>query len=248
MGRIYENPPLIEALCEFQFESNQPWDWTIPGLVYDKIKSDFPKKRQQNMLEVEMTAEEKTIAQRVKGGVARMQFLREDENVLVQVGPDLLVVNHLKPYYNWINFKRYTFDVLEIYQKIVNPKGIRRVVLRYINRVEIPERHFEIEDYILAVPSIPHSIPQIFRSFITRVEIPFQSDSGILVLQTGMIPLENMAAFQMDLSFISIKLELIVIDSAPAWIENAHDIIEQTFETCITDKSRAIFKEVKSNE
>jgi uncharacterized protein (TIGR04255 family) len=98
MGRLYENPPLVEALCEFQFEPNQPWDWTIPGLVYDKIKIDFPKKKQQNMVEMAARIEQDELRPTIKGGVARMQFLRDDETALIQVGPNLLVVNQLKPY------------------------------------------------------------------------------------------------------------------------------------------------------
>ena len=85
MGRLYKNPPLIEALCEFQFEPDQPWDWTIPGLVYDKVKKEFPKKKQQNIIKMEVHADPE-ISQSVKGEIARMQFLREDEQALIQVG------------------------------------------------------------------------------------------------------------------------------------------------------------------
>lgn len=46
MGRKYRNPPLIEALCEFQFVPTQPWDLTIPGFFYEKVKNDFPAKQQ----------------------------------------------------------------------------------------------------------------------------------------------------------------------------------------------------------
>lgn len=35
MARTYNNPPLIEAVCDFHFSSSQPWDWTIPGLFYE---------------------------------------------------------------------------------------------------------------------------------------------------------------------------------------------------------------------
>ena len=47
MGRRYKNPPIVEALCEFEFISSQPWDLTIPGLIYEKVKDEFPDKRQQ---------------------------------------------------------------------------------------------------------------------------------------------------------------------------------------------------------
>ena len=48
MGRKYNNPPLIEALCEFQFIPTEPYDSTIPGLFYTQIKGDFPEKQEQS--------------------------------------------------------------------------------------------------------------------------------------------------------------------------------------------------------
>ena len=35
------------------------------------------------------------------------------------------------------------FDALSIYQRVAQPKGFHRIVLRYINRVEIPETTFD---------------------------------------------------------------------------------------------------------
>jgi hypothetical protein len=34
VGKKYKNSQIIEALCEFQFEQNPPWDLAIPGIIY----------------------------------------------------------------------------------------------------------------------------------------------------------------------------------------------------------------------
>ncbi len=247
MGRIYENPPLIEALCEFRFEPSQPWDWTIPGLVYDKVKSEYPKKRQQNIVEVELRAEQEELAQRLKGGIARMQFLRPDEQALIQVGPDLLTVNHLKPYPTWQAFKARIVHALKIYREVANPKGIRRIGLRYINKIEIPEQGVAIEDYLLAVPKVPEAVPQIFATFVQRVEIPFEQANGMLVLQSGTVRDEHRGGtvFMLDLDFFTLQADKLTLDSAMEWVENAHGQVERTFEACVTDKARALFKQRK---
>jgi uncharacterized protein (TIGR04255 family) len=36
MTKRYNNPPIIEALCEFQFDTDVSWDLTLIGLIYDK--------------------------------------------------------------------------------------------------------------------------------------------------------------------------------------------------------------------
>lgn len=196
-----------------------------------------------------MRAEEQPHA-RVKGGIARMQFLREDETALVQVGPDMLSVNHLKPYPNWAQFKTLIFGTLAIYRQTINPESIKRIGLRYINKIEIPQPRVQIEDYILAIPSVPQPVPQTFASFILRVEIPFEQTNGMLILQTGTVPPEQQGntAFLLDLDFITLQPQTITLESVTDWVEQAHEKVEETFEACITEKARAIFKEVSHNE
>ncbi len=247
MGRLYKNPPLIEALCEFQFEPGQPWDWTIPGLVYDKLKNEYPKKKQQKIIEMEVRAEQE-ISQTVKGGIARMQFLREDETALVQVGPNLLVVNHLKPYPTWGKFQEMIKNGLAVYRDVASPKAIKRISLRYINRLEIPQSQVRIEDYILAVPNIPEPLPQVFATWIQRVEIPFEDSNGVMVMQSGLIRHEvpNSIAFLLDLDFITLDIQKVNLDNAMEWVMGAHDEVEKAFEVCITDKTRALMKEMQN--
>lgn len=246
MGRVYESAPIIEALCEFQFEPGQPWDWTIPGLVYDKVKAEFPKKKQQNIIEMAVRAEKNDITPSIKGGIARMQFLRNDKSALVQVGPDLLVVNHLKPYPSWSEFKKIIKKALDIYRTVAIPNGIRRIGLRYINRLDMPFQSVEIEDYLIAVPKVPPSIPQVFPTWLQRVEIPFVDSNGLMVLQSGSVRQESQTnpSFLLDLDFITINPKEVSIDSAMDWVEMAHTEIEKTFEACITTTMRDLMKEV----
>jgi uncharacterized protein (TIGR04255 family) len=249
MGRLYSNPSLIEALCEFQFEPSQPWDWTIPGLVYDKVKKEYPKKKQQNVIEMEARVEQNELMPSIKkGGVARLQFLREDETALIQVGPNLLVVNHLKPYPTWGKFQEMIKSGLAVYRDVANPKSLKRVSLRYINRLEVPQAQVEIEDYILAVPNIPKPMPQVFATWIQRVEIPFVDSNGMMVIQSGLVQPHNpdTIVFLLDLDFITINIQKINLDNVMEWVARAHDDVEKSFEVCITDKMRALMKEVRN--
>ncbi|MBI5879105.1 MAG: TIGR04255 family protein [Chloroflexi bacterium] len=244
MGKLYAHAPIVEALCEFRFVPSQPWDWTVPGLVYDKVKADFPHKQQQNVLQVEMHAEADTVGQTVKGGMARMQFLRQDKRGLLQVGPDLLIVNQLKPYAHWAQFKEMVGRGLQVYRQVAEPKALARIGLRYINRIEIPLSEVQIEEYMVAVPHIPATVPQVFASWIVRVEIPFEQSNGLLALQSGQIGQDGKGlAFLLDLDFMTLNAEAVMLDSALQWVETAHDNLERTFEACITDTTRRLFGE-----
>lgn len=146
MSRKYNNPPIMEALCEFQFVPSQPWDMTIPGLLYEKISGEFPVKKPQMGFGIGFQPKEGGIEQRVEMS-QRMQFFSSDKSALVQVGPDLLTVNHLKPYPTWELFKPLILKNLEIYQAITKPKGFKRIGLRYINKIEFDEHPIELTEY-----------------------------------------------------------------------------------------------------
>src|SRR6266853_138935 len=104
MTKRYNNPPLVEALCEFQFDADVPWDLTLIGLIYEKLNDLFPKK-QQLPLNFAVAVTSQTNEQTGTAPmIPLMRFLDSDEKKLVQIGQDLLTVNHLKPYDSWEEF------------------------------------------------------------------------------------------------------------------------------------------------
>jgi uncharacterized protein (TIGR04255 family) len=247
MSRIYKSPPLVEALCEFQFASEN-WDWTIPGLIYQEIKTRFPQKRQVNRVEFEIASLQGQVSQQVKGNADRMHFLNADNTALVQVGPDLLAVNHLQPYPHWENFRPLISEMFGVYQRIANPKSLKRIGLRFINRIEIPEKSFQISDFFMLEPRLPNEVPHQFKTVFMRVEIPYFTDPGLLILTFGSVDSDqpDKSAFILDLDFATLPDTQLSFDGCENWIESAHTNIETFFEACITEKLRGLFQEVKS--
>lgn len=242
MSRVYNNAPIVEALVEFRFGSEQ-WDWTIPGLVYERVRKDFPEKRQQNVLEVEMRAEASEIAHNIKGGTARMQFYNKEQTSLIQLGPDLLTVNFLKPYPTWSQFQEVLWRIFDVYLEEAEPESVKRIGVRYINRIEIPEKHPVFQDYFRVFPTIP--VVDGISDFLMQVQIPFWDDGGILRLIMGSDPNQDSetSSFILDLDFFTSE-PIVSIDQVQAWTEKAHSQIERIFESCITDQARELFDEV----
>src|SRR4051794_30661233 len=116
VARRYERPPVSEALCEFQFESPSGWDWTVAGLLYARIGEHFPIKRERGVVELQVRVPGMDRPEDVRQGIAKLQFLAEDERTLVQVGPNVLTVNRLAPYPGWEAFRTV---VLEQYRQYV---------------------------------------------------------------------------------------------------------------------------------
>jgi uncharacterized protein (TIGR04255 family) len=248
MGRKYKNPPIVEALCEFQFVSSQPWDFAIPGMLYERIKGDFPIRGQQMAFDIVLEPKEggKT-EQRIEFGSPRLRFFNKDKNSLVQVGPDLLTINHLKPYPTWEVFKPLILRILHEYVNVANPKGFKRIGLRYINKIDFEGNEIELSDYFNYRPLTPNNLPQEYKSFQVTVEFPYENERDALRLTLATIIPEkpNILSLALDLDYIMIKPESVKLDEVSTWLENAHMIIEDAFESCITDKSRKLFEEVK---
>jgi uncharacterized protein (TIGR04255 family) len=199
-------------------------------------------------LEVQLQAEKAEVSQRIKGGIARMQFLKEDESALIQVGPDILVVNQLRPYPEWPVIKDLIFEMLAIYRGIANPTGFARIGLRYINRIKIESPASPLSKYFRFYPTIPEPVPQDIRALLMRTEIPFEQSKGLLILTLGSVPESqpDMRSFVLDLDFITTDAESLTYATAQDWVEEAHTQIEVVFEASIADETRALFGEVST--
>jgi uncharacterized protein (TIGR04255 family) len=250
MHRNYQNPPIVEALCELSFDPGQPWDGTLPGLVYNEIKDRFPKKRQQAVFQfgIQIGGQNPSSVPPsprppTQETFSRLQFLSEDERTLIQIAPDVLTVNKLKPYSSWNELKPLISYALENYRKAANPKAIRKIGLRYINRIEIPLAEVSIQDYLLASPKIPDPLPQRINVWVQRSEIPF--DEGMLIIQTGSVREQGQSGvvFLLDLDFVTVG-EPFPIEAVEGKLEIAHKNVGDGFEACITDTARKLFKEI----
>ena len=245
MPANYANPPMVEALCSFQFEPGQAWDWTIPGLVYSQVKEMFPVKREQQIAHFGGIPGAASSTQ----NVSRIQFISQDERSLVQVGTDFFGVNVLPPYPNWMNFRESIQTNLDIYTNIARPQSVKQINLRFINKIEIPSavstESLSLDRYLKVLPGIPMELHHHkINNFIQRVELSVENATGVLVLQSGSLNSENdeYASFLLDLDFVSTFTDALPVSEVGKWVDRAHDEIELAFEASITDASRLLFK------
>lgn len=243
--RKYRNPPITEAICEFRFEPGKAWDWTIPGLVYSKIKDEFPLKQQENALEISLTPKEGKITQELTGSLSKMQFLREDKRAMVQVGPDLLSVNLFPPYSSWDHFQPLIAKNLQIYREEANPKGVRRIGLRYINKIQFSSPSIELMDFFNFYPRIPEAVQQRHGPFAMRVMMLYGEEGkegDALNVRMGHLPLDEQGnlAIALDLDYYLAKQGEVNLDQVMEWVNIAHDNLEVMFEACMTDRARAL--------
>lgn len=244
MSRKYEASPIIEAICQFQFESDTSWDLTIPGLVYEKVNGIFPKRNQVEHLSIGLAASAGMIGQQI-GALPLVQFIQENGRTLMQVGQNLLTINHLQPYTSWQEYLPLIEVGLAAYKETVHPKKLLRVALQYLNRIEL-ENPVNLETYFKFYPFLGESLPQTHGAFVVGVQLPFENSRDLMNLQlTSVISNKpDVYAMILDLNYVLVQADEVELDNVMDWVSTAHTNIEATFEACITDQLRLKFKEV----
>lgn len=249
MSVVYANPPLVEALCQFQFEPSKPWDFTVPGLLYARVGDEFPDTQDQPSLQFDLQFDQPAIPQ-VSANTGAMQFFRRDRTALLQLRPDVLIINQLPKYPRWEMFRDLILRSLDHYQMVAKPVAILQMQMRYINRLDIPASHDlnELTRYCTAIPGVPASLTQgVASRFSQRVEIIMPEAYGVLVLQSGVVPSETSGKFGLllDLEFASAFAKPVALDTAAEWIGRAHDDVKRAFQACYTSSTIESFGEVQ---
>lgn len=248
MGRKYAKPPLVEAVCEFRLSDITKWDLTVAGLLYEKLKKDFPHIEQRQFSAVEVEQAHGEIKQKTNSE-QRVLFFNANRSAFIQVGARMLAVNCLSPYPQWEGFCGYIVQSLNALKQIVDVKGMNRLGLRYLNRIEVPndpeKGTVSLDTYFDYRPFLGRNLPQNMASFLLGVSLPFDRDVCKIIL-TGTLPEKpNHQGFSLDLDYATINGLDVESNEIDSWIESAHRNLESAFEGCISDPLREIFEEIK---
>lgn len=244
MSRKYKNPPIVEAVCEFQFDPQGDWDIAMPGLIYERVQNPFKTRKAAKHVNIEVTSGESGIQQQVQP-TERIQFIRDDGNALIQVGPHLLTINHLKPYPSWEDFLPLIKQGFEAYHEVASPEKLARIGLRYINRIEIPSQEVDVQHYFRFVPHVEDDLAEQINAFIIGIQVTYDKGRDALRVQLANASARqpSYSDFILDLDYGLLEAEQLALSNAFQWVETAHSRIEDAFEACIREPLRDLFEE-----
>jgi uncharacterized protein (TIGR04255 family) len=243
MPKKYNKPPIIEAVCEFRFSGGSKWDLTIPGLIYDLVKDEFPQKEPLREFVVD------TGAKPARGQfVDKVRFKTEEGKQFIQVAPLQISVHRLAPYQDWESFLPMVEKAFEAYKKVGEPTSLSRIGVRYINAFDIPGEDITLDEYFEFYPNVPVKLEgHAFDTFISGLMFHMGEERDILKveLQSAATTAPNTCRVLLDLDYYLNKPEAVPLDEALEWVGKAHDEIESTFEACMKNKVRALLQPVK---
>lgn len=106
-----------------------------------------------------------------------------EEALVVQARLDGFTVNKLTPYVSWKSLTDDARVLWKQYIEVAHPIKVRRLAVRYTNRLEL-QPGTDFKESLLTVPELAPGLPQGLPEFLMRLVIPHPS--GVTAIVTEM--------------------------------------------------------------
>jgi len=161
---VLSRAPITEALLNFAFGPSV----TLEAIVghADEVKGAFPKKSDRKDVQTTFDAATGELA---TTSVAQGFLLNtEDGTRALQLRTNGFTFSRLPQYLDWREFEAEARGHWSTFVARVAPPTVRRVALRFINRIVIP-RHAQFEEYFATHVTVGPELPQLFSGVFMRV-------------------------------------------------------------------------------
>ena len=241
----YKHPPITEAVIEIRLEDSL--SKTVIEKIQNRLKKNYESSERLSSLAISFDHKTKEVAKRPEE-FAGYKLTSKDQTDVVQLKLNAMACSRLAPYNGWENFESRARENWRIWSSVVKHKKIKRIGVRYLNRIDIPFRKdhkLDVEDYLTIFPKYPE--PHLLKSFdkyTMQVTGPFSIEGFHLIINTNVVksPLIDHCSIVLD-------LDLSPQGDMPQRNDKVWETINQmrkyknrAFEMCITDNARELFE------
>ncbi len=238
------NAPIVEAVVDIKVKLPPETDIATLESIGELISTQYPKKKKQLRFEGKLKFREGELPEHkdVPASVHGYRYETEDEKYILQTRLDGFTFSRLSPYETWGNLRDESYKLWEHYVRVASPEIITRIALRYINRLELPLKMYDFDEYLSSSPTIPEGLSQEVSSFLTRVVIPEKNiGAHALVTQAFESVTGDTVPIILDIDAF-MKGEYGIERKAWDDIEKLHDFKNRIFFEFITEKAKELYK------
>ena len=239
----YSKAPLTEAVLDIRVEL--PSEITLQDLkkVQEGEEDSYPR-REESLLVVghmSMGAQVSASAQQTPNGY---RFTSQDNRQIFQARTDGFTFSRLAPYETWESFQDEARRLWEVYRPIARPKNIKRLALRYINRLDLPLPLKDFKDYLRTIPEISPDMSQGLSGYFMQLQLPQPELEAMLHLNQTLIPPPGPNLVSVVLDFDLFCKDNVPNDDQDIWkrFEILRTRKNEIFEACITNKTRRLIR------
>lgn len=240
----YPRPPITEAVIGITFSN--PIDSSQLASASAKLQANYPHKQDVTTVGVSVAINSSNPEENKADFNPRIghRISTDDQTQLAVLWPDSFTLSQLAPYQGWDVFiQRFERD-WRILKKLFGFQEIKRIGVRYINRIDIPVESGLVkhEQFLNIYPCLPDLLGSVDAYAVQTLAHPDDIDCQ-LVINSANVPSPL-------LGFISFVLDIDIYSDKPP--QNDADIIDllnrirakknDVFEACITEHARKLFQ------
>ena len=243
---MYKQPPITEAVIGINFENLIGEDDLL--VLQEKFSQYYPNHQPvQNLrLKVELGVGEdnkKTANTDIAEEIGHRRSTADMTELLI-IFPQSIVVSQLAPYPGWDSFfNRFVRD-WRLLKRTLGFQTIQRLGVRYINRIDIPcdTPTIEHEDYLNIYPKVTDKFGSL-AAYAVQAQVFMEDLECMLTINSAVVPapILNHASFVVDQDISRANNVPQKDDDIFALIEKIRVRKNEVFESCVTDRARALF-------
>lgn len=244
MPAHYPRPPITESVIAFDF-ANAIGRESVQKAI-DRLKKRYEFADEETTTEI--TVDTITGNSKVVRTWAGARLSSRDRAEVALCRPSQFVCSRLAPYTTWENFRDRAQDEWKIWKSAVGPVEVRRIGLRYVNRIDVPGAAFEVglrtEDYLNFAPRLPEGPDVHISGYAMQVVRPLGTDSLKLIINSATLPSPLVGYGSLGLDIDVFRDEGVPRRDDEIWslFEKMRIQKNLIFESCITDRARELFK------
>lgn len=241
--------PIVEAVLEVTCDLPPSTDLQrFQDVAKEQLRTVYPKARRQTVQSHEFRKEgEKPPEVSIRQEVGALLFVAEDERQVIQFRREGYSFNRLAPYGSLDEYLPEIERTWEIFRKIVEPIQVRRIGLRFINRLPLPtiNGRVELNEYLKISPQLPDEETLEFIGFVNQ-HSAIEKDTGNQVnITLVMQPLEGQTLpiiFDID-AFRMVALSPKDWPAIRSIVDALRILKNQVFKRTLTEKCLNLFQQ-----
>ena len=255
----FSNPPIVEAIFHLVVERDGEFERETLNDYAKYITEKFPvfDKKEKRFLKNDISFnldDPDNITSLVSNNLEGYILSSNDNSKVIQANIDSFSFSKLPPYETWDIFYKEANEFWRKYIEITSVKQVKRLSLRYLNRIAIPSHNkpIKLQDYIKVFPEVSDDLSMIISGYFMQVSLAcndYEPSKAIVNQTVGNEVVENSNS---DLTFIPLIFDVEVfqdVDLDPQnssiesiFVDNLRPFKNDVFFNSITDRSREFFK------
>ncbi|HVY82088.1 MAG TPA: TIGR04255 family protein [Steroidobacteraceae bacterium] len=162
--------PITEAIVEVQVRFGDDRAPETFERLAEALARDYPQKELRRRLQVQFDLAANKVDP--SEGTLGYLFRSRDGAQVVQSTREGFSFSRLTPYENWNAMFGEAWRLWLVYREMFAPISVRRLSVRYINRLNLPGPELDFDDYLTSAPRLPEGMGYGVSSFTTAVVMP----------------------------------------------------------------------------